>query len=225
MFTNMGAARLIAFLLIAVGAVAAPFTSGVLGFAIAVVIFIAAMTLYFMPNDVAEMADQRLPEPMARQPLAGSQPELITDNREFLRHFGAAAAKTAGTLLVIEVDRLGGVPGTPAEATGESRSLILQAIRQNVRHDDLIGLTADGAFSVFLRGAPQWRSEEIASRICSAVTDTIFFGDREGLEEIAVAVGGVVVTNPMGEDLMARAHESLALARAQAPNSYVVAAA
>ncbi|KKB84358.1 hypothetical protein VW29_10325 [Devosia limi DSM 17137] len=225
MFTHIGAARLVAFLLIAVGAVAAPFASGILDFAIAVMVFIAAMMLYFMPNEAAEAVDQRLPEAMVRQPLAGSQPELITDNREFMRHFGAAAAKTSGTLLVIEVDRLGVVPGMPAEANGESRSLILQAIRQNVRHDDLIGLTADGAFSVFLRGAPQWRSEEIASRICSAVTDTIFFGDREGLEEIAVAVGGIVVTNPMGEDLMARAHESLEQARAQAPNSYVVAAA
>lgn len=220
MDSGMNLWRLLVAGVAAVGAcvaLLAPGAFAILGLATALG---AVAVLYLLPGGTSK-DDGRLDDLALEQEPAG-----VLDEPAFLRSMSTAIATGGGALLVIEAASI--APGSLDSSNmidTESRLLIAQAVRQSVRHDDIVGFNNSGELTVFLRGAEQARTEEIADRICNAVRDTIFLGENATIADIGVAIGGTLATPAADHGLvLQKAHANLRRAKTLGPNNYAVAA-
>jgi diguanylate cyclase (GGDEF)-like protein len=111
--------------------------------------------------------------------------------------FRAACAaeqeRLPGALLLIDMARFSEIHSRYGAADAvEGLRLIVRVIKEEVRTDDIVGRVERGQFGVFLRGAPQELSIQIAERICTVVEDTIFMTKENSILDLSVDIGGVV---------------------------------
>ncbi|MGB3338034.1 MAG: GGDEF domain-containing protein [Devosia sp.] len=190
----------------------------VLGLAGAIV---AVVAIYLLPS--AASVSYEDPDNLAPQ----QEGAPILDEPTFLRRLDAAIAFGGGALLVIHPSKF--VADAASENAGsvdaQSRLLIAQTVQQSVRQDDIVGYDGSGDLVVFLRGAHQDRSEEIADRICGVVRNTIFLGENAAIAEIGVAIGGTLVNQSAEQDpIWHKAKTNLLIAKELGPNRYAIAA-
>jgi len=158
------------------------------------------------PELIVERRRSYQAEPFA-QPLSQEQ---------FLPALEDAMQNARGTVLVIDADQFSAIRAQGEGAIAEAMQLIERAIRASVRAEDLVGRIKGGKFAIFLWGAEATLSEQIATRICESVEDTIFLASARQIGTLSVSVGGTQTQLGQGaQQEIERASEMLAEAQAQ----------
>jgi diguanylate cyclase (GGDEF)-like protein len=158
------------------------------------------------PELVVERRRGYQAEPFA-QPLSQEQ---------FLPALEDAMQNARGTVLVIDADQFSAIREHGEGAIAEAMQLIERAIRASVRAEDLVGRIKGGKFAIFLWGAESSLSEQIATRICESVEDTIFLTSARQIGTLSVSVGGARTQLGKGaQEEIDRASALLAEAQAQ----------
>lgn len=108
----------------------------------------------------------------------------------YLDKFRSDADRNRGALLVIDVDFFKLINDSYGHDIGdEALSLIANAIRKNLRDRDLVGRLGGEEFCVFLPGASEGDSRQIAERIRGTVETTVF-APAGVAHPLSVSIGG-----------------------------------
>lgn len=140
---------------------------------------------------------------------------------QFLPALEAATKSARGTLLVISADEFSAIKQHGEGAVAEAMQLIERAIRASVRAEDLVGRIEGDKFAIFLWGAEVSLSEQIATRICESVEDTIFLASARQIATLSVSIGGAQTELGQGAATEIK-HANDVLAEAQATGRGVV---
>ena len=134
---------------------------------------------------------------------------------KFMAILEAEKAQLPGALLVIDLERpAADLASNTENGRAEILPLLAQAIKQAIRHEDLVTHVYDYRFAVLLRGAAQEIADTVADRIRASVDDTLFMS-VDGILRLGVDVGGVVYlpTSARQDDIIAAAMTNLGAAR------------
>jgi diguanylate cyclase len=108
----------------------------------------------------------------------------------YLERFDGDPEYGKGALLIIDVDHFKAVNDTYGHDCGDDAlRLIAEAIRQNLRDRDLVGRLGGEEFCVFLPGASEMQSGQIAERIRQSVQEVEFQPDGKACA-LSVSIGG-----------------------------------
>jgi hypothetical protein len=165
-----------------------------------------------------------LPRSMDEEEIADDS-EMTTDRTgsELRRAVGTLPTQACALLIAEPTSFDGSAWSGSVDRTGNKR-LIEEAIRQEIRRDDLLVDMQNGTYCIILLGAPQSEAEQIAERICRSVQNTILLDQSLSLATGAVSIGGVAVAGGVSDSDLARARANLLASKQRGPNNYLIAA-
>jgi len=138
--------------------------------------------------------------------LANQQLEVLasTDsltcclNRRAFNGLVGARLDAGGALLVIDADHFKGINDHCGHDRGdEALQLMADAIRANVRENDIVGRIGGEEFGVYLQRAGLATARSVAERVRSAIRSIDFAPDGERIP-LSVSIGGAVYDGRIG---------------------------
>lgn len=120
----------------------------------------------------------------------------------YLEKVQEQAALRSGAFLVIDADYFKAINDSLGHQQGDvALKIIAGSIKANIRNADIVGRIGGEEFGVFLPDARAEEAYEIAERIRSAISDTIFPLGSE-LRRLSVTIGGVVFNRGASYDTL-----------------------
>lgn len=163
-----------------------------------IIAILAALLFLFMRDRRRDGAGLRLLHPRRGSEPAYSENNLdlatgVLNDRAFMAMVGDEMGEGPGALLLIDAAQFSvRRPHNRIASRDEPLRLIAGTIRTSVRADDLVGRLASNRFAVYLKGASDADSEQIARRICESVENTIYLSDQRTIGALSVSIGGTM---------------------------------
>ncbi|MFC0008404.1 GGDEF domain-containing protein [Devosia nitrariae] len=148
----------------------------------------------------------------------------VLNARAFMATVGDELGKGPGALLLIDATQFSvRRPHNRIASRDEPLRLIAGTIRTSVRADDLVGRLATNRFAVYLKGANDADSEQIAQRICESVENTIYLSDQRTIGALSVSIGGTMTRPGMIEPYLRTARAMLDKAKQAGRGRFMLA--
>ena len=148
----------------------------------------------------------------------------VLANEAFMRPVGAALRQGGGALLLIDATQFSvRRPHQRLSSRDEAMRLIAQPTRASVRGNDLVGRTGTAQFGVYLKGATDAVSAQVARRICESVENTIYLNEERTIGALSVNIGGAMTRPGLLEPYLKTARRMLDKAKRSGRGRFMVA--
>lgn len=148
----------------------------------------------------------------------------VLSSPAFMDHLEATLRQGGGALLLIDATQFSvRRPHRQLASRDEALRLIAQTIRTSVRGDDLVGRTGADQFGVYLKGATDGVSAQVARRICESVENTIYLNEERTIGALSVNIGGAMTRPGLIEPYLRTARTMLGRAKRAGRGRFVVA--
>ena len=196
--------------------------------ALPIVAVLAATPLLLM-RDRRSSAGAFAPRPGVSAPQAPDAGALdpatgVLADKTFIAGVEEALRQGGGALLLIDATQFSvRRPHQRLSSRDEALRLIAQTIRAAVRGDDLVGRTGADQFGVYLRGATDDISAQVARRICESVENTIYLNEERTIGALSVNIGGAMTRPGLLEPYLKTARTMLDRAKRAGRGRFMVA--